>query len=97
MNSYHPNIPKAQRYTIWQKCENTTLAILESVVATSHCSGEKRLDVLQELSYRLDLLKVFIRLTKDTYSIDSKHYDALQTIIQEIGKMTGGWIKSVKD
>ena len=25
MHSYHPRIPKAERYTLWQKCENTAL------------------------------------------------------------------------
>lgn len=95
MHSYHARIPKAERYTIWQKCENTTLALLEALIATSQFSGEERLHSLHNLSNKLDLLKVFIRLAQDTRSIDAKQYLALQTILQEIGKMVGGWIKSI--
>ncbi len=44
------------------------------------------------LKYRI---KVLFRLAKDTRAIDSKQYLEIQTVIQEIGKMVGGWIKSV--
>jgi hypothetical protein len=95
LHSYHARIPKSERYTLWQKCENTALALLESLIETSHHSGEKRLYCLQVISHKLDLLKVFIRLAKETRTIDLKQYLEIQTILQEIGKMVGGWIKSV--
>jgi hypothetical protein len=95
MHSYHPRIPKADRYTLWQKCENTALALLEALIATSHQIGSARLDTLQLLSNKLDLLKVLIRLARDTHTIEKPQYLELQTLLQEIGKMTGGWIKFV--
>lgn len=30
--SYHCRVPKSQRYTLWQKCENTTLLLLEALI-----------------------------------------------------------------
>lgn len=93
--SYQNRIPKSARYTLWQNCENTTLALLESLIETGHRKGEERIRFLYILSNKLDLLKVFIRLAKDTRVIDDKQYLEIQTIIQEIGKMVGGWIKSV--
>ena len=95
LHSYHPRIPKSERYTIWQKCENTTLALLEALIETSHYSDDKRLQFLYILSNKLDLLKILMRLAKDTRTIDPQQYLAVQVIIQEIGKMVGGWIKSV--
>ena len=53
------------------------------------------LQALYVISDKLDVLKVLFRLAKDTRTIDSKQYLAIQTPIQEIGKMVGGWIKSV--
>ena len=41
------------------------------------------------------LLKVLIRLAHDTRTIDQPQYLELQAILQEIGKMVGGWIKFV--
>ena len=95
LHSYHNRIPKSQRYTLWQKSENNTLALLEALIETGHCKGEERIHILYSISNKLDLLKVLIRLAKETRVIDNKQYLAIQEIIQEIGKMLGGWIKSV--
>jgi hypothetical protein len=93
--SYHVRIPKAQRYTLWQKCEETALALLEVLIGTGHQKGDDRVQSLYLLSGKLDLLKVLIRLAKDTGAIDHSQYLEIQTTIQEIGRMIGGWIKSV--
>ena len=95
LHSYHGRIPKSERYTLWQKCENTTLTLLEALIETSHRQGEDRIHSLYIISNKLDLLKVLIRLAKETHTIDHQQYLEIQLIIQEIGKMVGGWIKSV--
>jgi hypothetical protein len=95
LHSYQPKIPKSQRYTLWQKCENTALALLEALIETSHRKGEDRGHSLYLISNKLDLLKVLVRLAKDTRTIDNSQYLEIQTAIQEIGRMIGGWIKSV--
>jgi len=95
LHSYHNRIPKSERYTLWQKCENTTLALLEAVIETGHQKGDERRRSLYLISDRLDLLKVLVRLSKDTHTIDNSQYIEIQAIVQEVGKMIGGWIKSV--
>jgi hypothetical protein len=87
LHSYHHKVPKSERYTLWQKCE--------ALIETSHHKGEQRLYHFHIISNKLDLLKVLVRLAKETRTIDNKQYLEIQTIIQEIGKMVGGWIKSV--
>lgn len=43
------------------------------------------------------MLKVaLIRLTKEVRTIDNQKYTQLEKIINEIGRMLGGWIKSTK-
>ncbi len=95
LHSFHSLIPKTERYTLWQRCENTTLMLLEAVIEVGHQQGEERQRSLYMISDKLDLLKVLIRLAKDIHVIDQKKYLAIQTVIQEIGKMVGGWLKSV--
>jgi hypothetical protein len=85
----------SERYTLWQKCENTTLALLEALIETSQHKGEDRIQALYSISNKLDLLKVLVRLAKETHTIDNKQYLTIQEIVQEIGRMIGGWIKSV--
>src|SRR5271156_3455468 len=84
LHSYHSSISKSERYTLWQKCENTTLALLEALIETGHCKGEERIQALYSISNKLDLLKVLVRLVKETHTIDIKQYLAIQEMIQEI-------------
>lgn len=95
LHSYRARIPKFERYTLWEKCENTTLALLEIVIETSYQKGEEKIQTLYLLSNKLDLLKVLFRLANEIHTIDNKQNLVIQTIVQEIGRMIGGWIKSV--
>ena len=95
LHAYRSLIPKSQRYSLWLKCENTLLILLETLIEIGHKKDNDKLKSLYIISDKLDVLKVFFRLAKDTRTIDSKQYLAIQTLIQEIGKMVGGWIKSV--
>jgi hypothetical protein len=93
LDKYRILIPKAKRYTLWLKTENTALNVLEGIIATSQQSGEKRLEILHQISIQLDVLKVFIRLALEIKCLDSKHYLEIQKVLQEIGQMLGGWMK----
>lgn len=95
MYGYQQRIPKSGRYTLWQKCENKALDLLENLIETSHKKGEDRVNALCMMSNQLDLLKVLIRLAKETRLIDQSQYLEIQSMLQEIGKMIGGWMKSV--
>ena len=45
-------------------------------------------------SSKLNFLRVFIRLMSDVKAIDNKKYLSLESNVDEIGRMLGGWIKS---
>jgi hypothetical protein len=51
---------------------------------------------LEKTSLRLNFLRVFIRLSKETKMLDNKKYVILQESIDEIGRMLGGWLRSVR-
>ncbi len=44
---------------------------------------------------KLDLLKLLIRLAFDMKDLDQKAYLILEGQLQEVGRMLGGWLKSV--
>lgn len=89
-------VPKQDRYTLWQKAENITLDVLEGILTTSNLSKSEKLPVLEKISLKLNIVRVFIRLSKEVKAIDNKKYITLQERIDEIGRMLGGWIKSTK-
>jgi hypothetical protein len=89
-------IPKQDRYAIGQKCEHLTLEILEDVFLANSEYRQAKLPLLQKMDTRLKILKTCLRLGYDTKALDQKKYLLLQENLQEIGKMLGGWMKSIK-
>lgn len=95
-HEYRKLIPKADRYTVFERGEDVILDILENIMAASIERPAEKLLILNKTSSRLNLLRVFVRLLKDTKAFDSKKYITLETNIDEIGRMLGGWIRSIK-
>ena len=91
------SVPKQDRYALWQKCENCMLDFLENILLAGQAPKTAKLPLLEHGSARLNMLRVFIRLSKDVKAIDMKKYIALEERIDEVGRMLGGGIKSVKE
>ncbi len=89
------SISKQDRYTLWQRVENTSLDIVEMFFEAITLYKEEKVAVLQKASLKLDLLRFFIRLAHETKVIDGKKYTTIQQQIDEVGRMLGGWIKSI--
>jgi len=96
LHDFQKTIPKMDRYTLWQKSENAALSILEGLLMVGYLQQEKRPDKLIQVSSQVDLLRVFLRLSLDVKAINQKKYIALQQALDEIGRMLGGWMKSLK-
>lgn len=95
--SYRDSVTKQDRYTIWQRCDNIILDILEGILIASQTYKAEKLSGLEKASVKLNFLRVFFRLMKEVKTIDSKKYGALQELVDEIGRMLGGWIKSTRE
>ena len=94
---YRASVPKQDRYTIWQRCETLILEALEGILYASQTSRQEKLPILERTSVKLNFLRVFVRLMKDTKAVDTKKYLIMESAIDEIGRMLGGWIRSTKD
>ncbi|MDO8430371.1 MAG: diversity-generating retroelement protein Avd [Candidatus Taylorbacteria bacterium] len=91
------SVPKQDRYTLWQKCENLLIEVLEGILFASQQSKSEKLPTLEKTSVKLNFLRVCVRLMKDIKAIDIKKYIIIEANLDEIGRMLGGWIKSVKE
>jgi four helix bundle protein len=89
------NFPKQEKYSLGFKIESTVLEILELLLAAAYGFRNEKLQKVRIASNKTDLLKLLIRLSYDTKSINTKQYLTLQEQTVEIGKMLGGWIKSL--
>ena len=79
-----------------RKIENLILDSLELIFSAATAETEEKRKLLKKASLNVDLLKILIRLCKEVKVLDDKKYLKLQEELQEIGKMTGGWLKSIK-
>src|SRR3989344_906416 len=98
--TYHlirTKVPKQDRYTIFQRCDNCLLDLIEGILTAGQLSKCQKLPILEKTSSKLSLTRVLIRLMKDTKSIDLKTYALFEENLDEIGRMLGGWIRSTKE
>ncbi len=89
-------VPKQDRYSIFLKSENSLLEVIENILKASQLSKIEKMPSLKNASSSLGLFKFFVRLMKDVKTIDLKEYIIIEAHTDEIGRMLGGWIKSIQ-
>lgn len=87
--------PKGDRYSLGEKTQQKVLDLLESITKAGHAKKEWKVSFLDQGITTSDLVKVLIRLGYDTHCLSQKQYILLQERLQEIGRMLGGWKRSV--
>jgi len=91
-----PHIPKAARYTLGARIENKFLDLLETSYTAYFSSKNKKLEKISDSIFVLDILKFLITLTWEAKFISHKQYKEIAVRLDEIGKMLGGWKKSLE-
>jgi len=96
LHELEKTIPKMERFTVWQRTEVTCLDILQGLLGLGYQAPENRFESLTKIAPLVDMLRVFLRLSFDVKAINQKKYILLQGSLDEIGRMLGGWMKSLK-
>lgn len=92
-HDYRKIIPKSERFTVYERSENLIVDMMEFFLEAGYTRSNKVV-TLEKASVKLNTLRFFVRLMKETKSLDTKKYTVLQEMIDEIGRMLGGWIRS---
>jgi hypothetical protein len=95
-HEYLPDFPKDSKYTLGAKIDSLFLEVIEGIIKASISDKLEKLISLKNASVKLDLLKFFLQISWEIKSLDNKKYIKLSERLNEIGKMLGGWIKSLK-
>lgn len=88
-------MPKQDRYCLGEKIKNVCFELLEYLISASRSDKKNKLEYLAKAATKLDLLKTLVRLAEDIKAIPAKRYLTFSEKLQEIGKMLGGWIRSL--
>ena len=88
--------PKSERYNLGASCQTEMLFILKLCLKSASTSDlSQKADYLHEASTSLDALRLLLSLCKDCKCISNQPYQQLDSKLSEIGRMLGGWLKSM--
>ncbi len=90
------SFPKQDKYSLGEKCNLILIEILGHLLEISNLSGLEKISCLGKISVKLNLFRVYIRLAKDIKVLENKKYILIQEMVDEIGRMLGGWIRKIK-
>ena len=87
--------PKSCRFTISSRIDMLMLDGMEKIVEARF--GVERTLVLESFNILLEKLRFFFRLSFSKQYISAGDYEYASSEVEEIGRMAGGWLKSIKE
>lgn len=85
--------PKMERHVLGAEIRASMWQILRLIVICNKRYYKKT--TLQDLDAELDLLRSQVRMAKNLAYLDFKKYEVWAKLNDEIGRMIGGWVKSM--
>lgn len=89
--------PKSQRMVLSQQISNSALDCLRLIVKARNARLTRRkASLLFELNVELEVLRKLLTVAYDIGFLTSKRTENGMKQLLELGKMTGGWLKTVE-
>ena len=88
-------LPKIVRYSLGLTIEKNNLALLESLTEAEHAEPVLKGRVLLEANTKAEVLKLLLRILTEKGLLKETIYFSFSADLVEIGKMIGGWRKSL--
>ena len=96
MNYAYPALaqyPKGVKFALVVDIKRCMDVMLERIIEANKKYYKKT--TLQELDVEVEKLKAYVRLSYNLGFLPPKKYEQWSGLVVEIGRMVGGWIKSV--
>jgi hypothetical protein len=88
-------LPKSHRFSFGQRLDNLTLDALLLAVEAIYSARADKPPLLARLNLLLEELRVLWRLVQDRQWISQQQLLFVNRHLDEIGRMTGGWLKQL--
>jgi hypothetical protein len=85
-------MPRAHRFTIGDRIYSQSLDLVTALTQASFSRDKSR--PLETASDRVNSLRILLRLAKDVRLFSFDSYTHASGLLDEIGRMVGGWRKS---
>jgi hypothetical protein len=85
--------PRQQRFVLALALQQTALRFQEQIIEAVHAAQPR--DVLQQADATLAKLRLHLRLSHDLGLLGEGQFRHVAKMVEEIGKLLGGWLKTV--
>jgi len=89
------SLPKSHRFTFGERVDRLSLDCLELALEAIWSPPGSKAAPLRRLNLNLEKLRVFWRLICDRRWISAQQLLFVSQLLDEIGRMVGGWLKSI--
>lgn len=90
------NLPKRWRYGLGINIEQTVLDCLSELIMAKNAPKQLKAAYLIKASSHLEILTFKLRLILEYQLINETKVFQTQASLKEVGRMLGGWLKSVQ-
>lgn len=88
-------IPRVEKFNIGNALKTKMYDCMEHIVYLNKISKKERLEYCNKIDADICLLRIYIRLMYQKRYIDKRKYEYCMEKIGEIGRILGGYIKSL--
>ena len=87
--------PRSHRFVLGERMENSLYDVLDTLIEARYCR-EERAALLRRVNIILERFRFQVRLAKDLGCLGLKQYEHVSSLVQEVGRLAGGWEKTCK-
>jgi four helix bundle protein len=87
--------PKSERFRLAKRIEDSAFSFYELLIQAARSSQKRR--VLIQADLELEKLRLYVRLSQSRKLTNPRQYRHAAGMLVEIGRLLGGWLKSLPD
>lgn len=88
--------PKSERFRMAKRLEDCAFKFYELLILATRSTKKKR-QLLLEADVELEKLRLYIRISQRRRLTNLSQYQFAANALVEIGKLLGGWLKSIPE
>ena len=97
-HDYLINLKRVDRYTVGAKIDDLFTSLLEIIFRAAFAYDKfEKLSLVSQAIGKCDLIKFFLQIAWEQKVIDRKIYASLIVLLDDSGRMLGGWKKSLQE
>ena len=84
--------PRSHRFTVGDRLDRQVYAVLDRLLRAKYTRD--RASLLRQANLELEVLRFQYRMAKDLKCLSLESYGYAARVVNEIGQMVGGWLRS---